>query len=314
MSGGPPVRIGLDVGGTTVSAAAIDGEGAWRPLAEHSEPTVRGPEGVVSSVRAAYTALLDRIDPGARVVSVGIGVPGVVTDGSVSHAINLGIGAPLDLAGHARRLMPDGGAVAVENDVKAAVRGAARWLRDTGAGAGDDLALLNVGTGLAAGLILDGQVRRGSRGMAGEIGHLVSDPTGPRCACGKRGCLELYASGGGVARRWDSSAAALMAAAAAGDRLAAEVAHDLVAGLAQAVRTLVQTTDVADVVLTGGVVQATPALRAALVAELRDAHEDSAFERALGVHERLRWLPEDYPAGAVGAALLPVPEVIAWRS
>jgi predicted NBD/HSP70 family sugar kinase len=95
-----------------------------------------------------------------------------------------------------------------------------------------------------------------------------------------------------------------MTAAADGDPLAGTVRDDLVAGLAQAVRILVQTTDVAEVVLAGGVITSTPALQRALLAELSD-HADSGFEQMLAVHERVRWLPEDYPAGSVGAALLP---------
>lgn len=205
--------------------------------------------------------------------------------------------------------------VLVENDVKAAAWGAAHWLRasrdqergdqqDDGAQGdlpGPDLALLNVGTGLAAGLVLDGVLRRGRRGLAGEIGHLVTDRDGPPCACGKRGCLELYASGGGLARRWSGSAAELMAAAATGEAGAVEIRDDLVAGLAQAVRILVQTTDVDVVVLAGGVVTSTPALQAALLAALRD-RGDSGFEQMLAVHERIRCLPEGYPAGVLRRA------------
>ena len=59
----------------------------------------------------------------------------------------------------------------------------------------DDLAYLAVGTGIAAGVILDGRLHRGARGLAGEIGHAILEPDGPRCACGQRGCLEAFASG-----------------------------------------------------------------------------------------------------------------------
>lgn len=295
------VRIGVDIGGTWVDAAAVEITGAThRVLARHAVRTTRGPEGVLGGLHTAYG--LVRAELGAVPVDgLGIGVPGIVTRGSVTHAVNLGLGSrPLDLAAAVASLVP--GTVLVENDVKAAAWGAARWLATT-SGGGEDLALLNVGTGLAAGLVLDGVLRRGSRGLAGEIGHLVTDRSGPPCPCGKRGCLELYASGGGLARRWTGSAGDLMAAAELGDLLAVSVRDDLVAGLAQAVRILVQATDVAEVVLTGGVVTSTPALRKALLDELLD-HGDSGFEQMLAVHERVRWLPEDYPAGSVGAALL----------
>lgn len=297
--------LGVDVGGTKVRAAAVDltptGDD-HRVLAQVELPTRHGPEGVLATVATAYEQVLADLDGARSVASVGIGIPGIVTGGTVSHAVNLGLdGTRFDLAGGLRPRL-GGAPVVVENDVNAAAWGAARWLRRHGGG--DDLAVLNVGTGLAAGLVLDGSLRRGSRGMAGEVGHLVTDPAGPPCPCGKAGCLELYASGGGLARRWGGTAAELLAAADAGDTAAARVRDDLVAGLGQAVRILVQVTDVPEVVLTGGLVTATPQVTDAVVAHLRDGHADSAFERALAVHERVRRLPADFPAGAVGAALL----------
>lgn len=299
------VRIGVDVGGTKVRAAAVEvagGDEAPRVVAQVVLPTLRGPDGVLATVGTAYERLLGEIVGHRPVVSVGVGIPGTVAGGAVSHAVNLGLdGTPFDLA-TALRPRLGSAPVVVENDVNAAAWGAAQWLRRHGGG--DDLAVLNVGTGLAAGLVLDGLLRRGSRGMAGEVGHLVTDPAGPPCPCGKSGCLELYASGGGLARRWGGTAAQLLAAARAGDAAAGRVRDDLVAGLAQAVRILVQVTDVPDVVLTGGLVTATPEVTDAVVAHLRDRHADSAFERALAVHERVRRLPADFPAGAVGAALL----------
>ena len=65
----------------------------------------------------------------------------------------------------------------------------------------DDLAYLAVGTGISAGVVLDGRLHRGARGLAGEIGHVIVDPTAPICACGQRGCLETFASGPAIARR-----------------------------------------------------------------------------------------------------------------
>src|SRR5699024_931242 len=262
------------------------------------------PAGVLAGLRTAYEQVRDQVGR-ASDISLGIGVPGVVSGGVVAHAVNLGLDSErLDLAAAARAL--GAARVVVENDVKAAAWGAAHWLRRTcGPGHGQDLALINVGTGLAAGLVLDGTLRRGSKGLAGEIGHLVTDRHGPPCPCGKRGCLELSASGGGLARRWPGSAAELMSAAAAGDPAAVPVRDDLVAGLAQAVQIIVKTTDVAEVALAGGVITSTPALREAVLAELGARSAGSAFEQSLATTERIRWLPDDYPAGSVGAALLP---------
>ena len=94
--------------------------------------------------------------------------------------------------------------VVIENDVRAAAIG----LHERGVvGDASDLAYLAVGTGIAAGVVLDGRLHRGARGLAGEIGHAIVDPDGPRCACGQRGCLEAFASGPSIARRADATSA-----------------------------------------------------------------------------------------------------------
>ncbi len=79
-----------------------------------------------------------------------------------------------------------------------------------GAGQGtQDLLFVAIGTGIGSGLILNGEIYRGSRGLAGEIGHITLVPNGPRCNCGRRGgCLEAYAAGPAIARRAQAAMAA----------------------------------------------------------------------------------------------------------
>ena len=152
--------------------------------------------------------------------------------------------------------------VRIENDVKAAALGAHHLL-----GVGDgivgptrrgahSMAYLNLGTGLAAGIVLDGDLLRGARGVAGEIGHIPVDPEGELCGCGQRGCLETLASGSAIARMWPSDdalpARELFAAAAAGDGAAVGCASGFLTGVAAAVRLLVLTTDVDRIVIGGG--------------------------------------------------------------
>lgn len=88
--------------------------------------------------------------------------------------------------------------VFVENDANAGAL--AEWRYGAGQGVAD-LAFLTLSTGIGAGLVLDGRLYRGSRLLAGEVGHMVIVPDGEPCGCGKRGCLEAYASGAGMARR-----------------------------------------------------------------------------------------------------------------
>lgn len=307
------LRLGLDIGGTTVHGIAVTADEPHDLVREATHPTRKGAAGVVGSALDMVAALRSGLPADAEVLSIGLGVPGIVHAGAVTHAINLGLdGDPLDLAA-AVSAGADGIPTAVENDVKAATLGGLQWLRDQGSDI-DDLALLNVGTGIAAGLLLDGRLRHGSRGMAGEIGHLVHDPTGPLCPCGRRGCLELYASGSGVRRQWAGTAAELFEAADTGDLDAARIRDELTSGIAQAISLLAYSVDVSCVLVTGGVVSATPALRDAILTELRNA-ENTSLGRLAGIAERVRWLPAGHPAGALGAALLGAEdkEVRPWR-
>jgi len=166
----------------------------------------------------------------------------------VTHALNLGLEG-LELGAHLTDRF--GRPVRVDNDVNAAALGAYHLLGHTGS-----LAYLNLGTGLAAGFVLDGALWRGSRGAAGEIGHIPIDPAGPMCHCGQRGCLEVVASGSAIARAWPTDdprpASALFASAAAGDPSAVEVRRRLVEHVAAAVRLLVLTVDVDRIVIGGG--------------------------------------------------------------
>jgi glucokinase len=171
-----------------------------------------------------------------------------------------------------------------------------------------DLVYLSIGTGVAAGLVLGGRVRRGVRGAAGEIGHVPLDPAGPLCACGQHGCLEVLASGAAISRRWPSAdgvspARSLFDAADHGDPAAIIVRDEVAGHLASAVRMLVLTLDVEVVVLGGGVAELGPRLRRAVAAALERDSGRSPFVRALGLPTRVALVPGSRPVGALGAAL-----------
>ncbi|GAB3598396.1 ROK family protein [Angustibacter peucedani] len=265
--------------------------------------TRRGPEGVVGSATDAVRQALAKAGATpSDLVATGVGVPGLVQPGSgaVSHAVNLELGAdPVDLAAHLAAAL--GAPAVVENDVNAAALGAWR-LRGTPG----DLALLSIGTGLAAGLVVGGHLHRGARGAAGEIGHVPVDPAGAWCPCGQRGCLETLASGAALAAAWplvDGTPTAWQAAAD-GDEKAAEVVADFARGVADAVRLLVLTWDVETVVLAGGVTEVGQPLLSAVHRELQSAQQGSRFLAALDLPHRVELLPPGSPVAAVGAALL----------
>lgn len=292
------MKVGLDIGGTKTDAVAVDSAGTI--VARVRLATGWGSDAVIRTVLEAVRSLSEQI---GVIGSVGIGIPGQVEPGTarVVHAVNLGV-EELDLAA---AVGPELGVpVRVENDVKAAAFGA-HALRSGGTGS---MAYLNLGTGIAAGIVTDGELWRGARGTAGEVGHISIDPHGPLCRCGQRGCIEALAGGGAIAERWGRPGALpvrdVFDAADAGDPLARELRVGLARGVAAAVRVLVLTADVDAVVLGGGITALGPRLMADVTAELAASAEASPFMRSLRLEERVELLPAGSPAAALGAALV----------
>ena len=297
------LRVGVDIGGTKTEAVIVDAAGAV--VHALRLPTGHGPNEVIASAVTAVTGLATAAgcelgDFG----SIGIGIPGRVdsTTGVVSHAINLGV-EHLEL-GHilAERF---GVVVRVENDVNAAALGAFHVL---GQPATASVAYLNLGTGLAAGLVLRGELWRGARGAAGEIGHILVDPAGPVDLDGQRGGLEVVASGSGIARQWAKGEAnavtAVLDAADAGDANAVEIRRRLFEGVASAVRILVLTVDVDLVVVGGGIARLGPRLLSGVEEVVAGWESQSPFIGSLELGRRMRLLPDKSPVAALGAAYL----------
>jgi glucokinase len=300
------VVAGLDVGGTKTLAVAV-GAATDAVLATVRLPTGAGEEGLLRSTVEVLAELAAAAGlPVDGFAAVGVGVPGLVDRdaGTVRHAVNLGLGDdPVGLASHLGALAD--APVVVDNDVNMGAVGAAVAL-----GCRGDLAYLSVGTGLAAGLLMGGRIRRGAHGAAGEIGHLPVDPDGPLCECGQRGCLEALASGAAIAARWPSgdgevaATASLLAAAETGDRAAVAILSDVARHLAGAVALLAQTVDPEVVVLGGGVAEAGPGLLSAVRDALRRRAAHSPVLAAIDLADRVALVPEGVPAGALGAAAL----------
>ncbi|MGO4300992.1 ROK family protein [Leifsonia sp. RAF41] len=295
------MRLGIDIGGTKTDAVAVDERGMLTQRIRLS--TGFGHDAVVETAVTAVSRIgeLTGLAP-AAFQSIGIGVPGMVdtASGHVAHAVNLGLDR-LELGGMlAGRL---GVGVRVENDVKAAALGAYHLL-----GLSGTMAFLNLGTGMAAGIVVDGRLWRGSTGIAGEVGHLPVDPAGPVCACGQRGCLETVASGSGVARQWPTDdplpVRAVFAAASDGDRDAQAITARLAAGIAAAVRVLVLTVDPATVVIGGGLSHLGERLLGDVHEVLHDWERTSPFLASLDLPGRVRLVPEGTPVAALGAALV----------
>jgi glucokinase len=298
------MRLGFDVGGTKTDGVIVAPNGTV--LQRLRRPTGWGAAAVAATVIELARELSAQvgIDP-SQARSVGIGMPGQVAQGTstVTHAVNLGIDE-LDLEAAIGPVF--GIPVHAENDVKAAALGA--YALHPAAHRPRAMAYLNLGTGVAAGFVVDGTLWRGARGAAGEVGHLSVDPNGPRCRCGQRGCIEAFAGGGAVADRWGLPGAFpvrdVFDAADAGDPRAAEIRDGVASGIAAAIRVLVLTSDVGSVVLGGGITALGDRMLAPVVSELESSAAASTFLRSLRLVDRVEVLPPGSPAAALGAALL----------
>lgn len=302
-----PWTVGLDIGGTKTHALLLDGDGRVR--SDRRTPTKPGPDGVVVSALGAVDELL--ADNGQVTLGgVGLALPGIVDPavGTCRSAVNLAIDEPIALADLVSRGL-GGVPVRLENDLNAAVLGARHLLAAGGEPPVDDLAFLALGTGVAAGMLLDGRLRRGAHRGAGEIGHLTLVPGGSPCNCGQRGCLERYGSGSALDIAWPSrtgrpSPVEVFEAADAGDTAALAVRARFVEAVVAALRILVLTCDIGTIVIGGGVSQLGQPLLDAVVAELDRQAAGSSFLAAANIAARVRLAPAGVPVGALGAALL----------
>jgi glucokinase len=292
-----PEVIAVDVGGTSIRAAAVDLGGVVRREHVRDTPVADGPDAVVAAVRAAARAVA-----AAETVAAGVVVPGVVdaAAGIARYATNLGWrDVPL------RGLLTDDLAVpvVVEHDVRAA--GRAELALGCARGVADCL-LVWLGTGIAAVVVVDRRIVEGARGTAGELGHLPVRPDGEECACGQRGCTEVYASAAGIARRYLSRTGVGRTAAEIGGRLgtdpsAATVWADAVDALGLALASATLLLDPAVVVLGGGLARAGEILQKPVAAAL-------AGRLAWRPAPEVRTSPLAGRAGLLGAALL------AWQA
>jgi len=297
------LRVGIDIGGTKTEAVVVGDDGEVR--GQLRLPTGFGSAEVIATAVAAVTGLADAAGVAPEDFStIGVGIPGTVDSsaGLVTHAINLGV-EKLELGAElTARLGTD---VRVENDVNAAALGAFHAL-DLPATA--SMGYLNLGTGLAAGLVLRGELWRGARGAAGEIGHILVDPAGPLDLDGQHGGLESMASGSGIARQWatgeENAVSAMLAAADAGDERALEIRRRLFEGVASAVRILVLTVDVDRVVIGGGIGTLGDRLMQGVGAVFAGWSSQSPFIHSLELASRVSLLPAGTPVAALGAAHL----------
>src|SRR5688500_17794495 len=193
----PELVVGVDIGGTKTAILVCEPDGTVR--ARYVAPTAVGaPERAADAIASLVSAALEQAAATpADVAALGVGVPGH-GDRAQGRRTLAGTLACHDLPLGPRREARLGIPTVVDNDVRAAALGLRRRRLF---GPTESLALLAIGTGISAGVVLDGKLHRGALGLAGEIGHAIVESAGPRGACGNRGCFEAIAAGPAIVQR-----------------------------------------------------------------------------------------------------------------
>lgn len=229
-----PVRIGIHIGTGDTRIGLVDVHQKIITSRVIRTDAGRGAQAVIGEIAAVVTELLEQEKiPMDQCIGAGVGVPGTVDrrKGIVRYSNNIKW-ENVDLAGELGKLLPV--PIRIANDADTAALG------EAAAGAGkdyQDVIMLTLGTGVGSGVILDGSVYEGSRFGGGELGHMVIVENGKPCTCGRKGCLEAYASSTALRREAQErlgrevTVEELFASAAAGDKEAQAVVDDYVSKL-----------------------------------------------------------------------------------
>ncbi|NLW49457.1 MAG: ROK family protein [Candidatus Brocadiaceae bacterium] len=308
----PELTVGVDLGGTNIKVGLVTDRGEIVHRHRVTTESQRGPEAVAERICGACRDLLAAAGSAADSVrGVGVGSPGTIdiANGVVLFSPNLVGWHDIPLRG----LIEDGLGMrcVIDNDANVAAL-AEQWV-GVGQGAGS-LVLLTLGTGIGGGIVLDGRIWHGGRGVAGEVGHMSIHPDGPVCGCGNRGCLEAYASATAMVRRMretiaagtptvlaehadELTAARIHAAAVAGDQAARENIEQTGRYLGLGVSNLMHILNPEAVAFSGGVTAAGEMLLDPVRREVRWRTLEASRR---DVRISLSALPED--AGLIGAA------------
>lgn len=303
--------IGIDIGGTNTKLVVTDAAGKLLAQDRFRTEPEKGPADFNRRLSAVVSRF--RKDFGRRLISIGIGAAGDVdpVKGMIRYSPNLGwrnvrLTAPLaKLTG-----LP----CAMENDANMAAWGAFVMelkRKDT------DAIVLTLGTGIGSGLIMDGRLYHGATGSAGEAGHIKIEPTGRRCNCGGRGCLEAYCGSYGIMaraaeavkdkeaytkrygdpKRSKFNTICLTRAAEAGNAMARRLWADTGTYLGRGLAGLILVLNPEFVVLTGGVSKARKWFQPALRAELDNQQIQTPFSNVKLI------VSDNADLGSHGAAL-----------
>ena len=313
------IGIGLDLGGTTMLAAAVSEDGRILKQEIRETPAREEAKIVLSSI-VDLLKLVESwsLSENLEIVGIGLGLPGLVnfTTGVVELMPNFPKMRGFPIIDKLKKYFDY--KLFYENDASTALLGEYRF----GAGKGaDDLICFTIGTGIGGAVLIDGKLLRGPEGFAGELGHITLDPDGPLCGCGNRGCLEALASASAIVRRAkeiisegkiktslsnylekgeELNASIVAQEANKGDLLAQKVYEETGKWLGIAIGSLANIFNTSLILIGGGVASAGDVLFKPMI--------DEAFKRAMpGIRRKLKIkkfkLGDD--AGVIGASTLP---------
>ncbi|MFM7047591.1 MAG: ROK family protein [Actinomycetota bacterium] len=287
------VAAGIDVGGTKCLGVVINVDGDIS--SEHD---------VIRQVRHSTPHASQLVDALAALVgelgdfdTLGVGVPGLITlDGVMRASPN--IPGSVDVYVRSELSSRLGRQVVVDNDGNLAAL--AEWRYGAGRGA-RNMWMVTLGTGIGGGHVVGGAVQRGVNGFAGEIGHMVVNPDGPRCTCGRKGCWEVYASGRGLKMlAAGEPGESVIDRARRGEADAVTVLEAFARWVALGLSNLTNISDPDVIVIGGGVSEAADIV----MPIIRRWFVELLYSPEQRTHPELRVAQLGEHAGAIGAALL----------
>ena len=304
--------LGIDIGGTNIRAAIVDIKGKILERKKIKSDARRGIEKLIENL-VTIIRQFDSFSPDY----IAIGIPGIFDrkSGVLTQAPNISGVNNYPVVKALRENIPIEN-VLIENDASAAALG--EFWKGAGSGA-NSLLMLTIGTGLGGGIILNGELWRGEDGMAGEIGHIVINPGGPKCNCGNFGCLESFVSAEAVRRYvsensklkdlpseipMDDIPERIMDLALKGDEDAIKIWQDLGKNLGIGITSLINLLNVDSVVIGGGLSNAWELFEGYMHDEIEKRALHGPRER---VNIRRARLGDD--AGIIGAAYLAFKEL-----
>lgn len=311
--------VGIDLGGTNIAVGIVDENGTI--LHQSSSPTLakNGSKDVIHRIADAVLKLLEETNtPQSDIASVGIGCPGAIdkSTGTILSACNLAFeNVPIVTELKELLKLP----VYIENDANCAALAEAT----VGAAAhSQSCVMITLGTGIGGAIIINDKIYDGFNGLCGEFGHMTICADGELCSCGRRGCLETYASATALARDacrtakkmpssllWSFrerdgsfSARTVFEAAKHGDATAQNVLDQYINYLSIGLRNIIKILQPETIVIGGGVSNAGDDL----IIPLSETVLNTTYGDYVSAHKKTRIVAAKYKnsAGIIGAALL----------